>query len=46
MFLALDFRAFQMIIVGSEWLRGVREKPTASFTDHTEFQSVRARRGF
>lgn len=46
MFLVLGFSAFQMIIVESEWLRGVREKPTASFTDHTEFQSVRAWRGF
>lgn len=44
--LALGFRAFWMMIVGSAGLRGVREKPTDSFTDHTEFQSVRAGKGF
>lgn len=46
MFLALGFRDFQMIIVGNAGLRGVREKPIDSFTDHTEFQNVRLRRDF
>ena len=46
MLLAPGFRGFRFFIVGSVGLRGVREMPTDSFTDHTEFQSVRARRNF
>lgn len=46
MFLALGFRDFQMIMVGNAGLRGVKEKPTDSFTDHTGFQDVRGRRDF
>lgn len=46
MLLAPGFRGFRFIIVGSVGLRGVREMPTDSFTDHTEFQSVTAWRDF
>lgn len=42
MLLALDFRTFQLIAIGSVGLKKVKEKPTDTFTDHTALQSIRA----
>lgn len=46
MLLALGFRTFQLITVGSVGLRKVKEKPADTSTDQTALQSIRARGDF
>ena len=42
MLLALGFRTFQLITVGSVGLRKVKKKPADTSTDQTALQSIRA----